>query len=124
MARSDYSSAGSSTLVKKGYNTASSQFFITVKDNNNLDGAYAAFGEVKEGMDVVDKIVNVEVETREDSTSSSEDSEGSTLTKDKPINPPVIKSIKVETYGVDYGMPETMEAFDYTSYLMQQYGSN
>ena len=125
MARSDYSSAGSSTLVKKGYNTASSQFFITVKDNNNLDGAYAAFGEVTEGMDVVDKIVNVEVETREASTSSQEEnSENANLTQDKPINPPVIKSIRVETYGVDYGMPKTIEAFDYSSYLMQQYGSS
>ena len=119
MARSDYSSLGSSTLVKKGYDSASSQFFIMTKDTNSLDGAYAAFGEIIEGMDVVEKIENVEVETRD---SSSE--EDTNLTNDKPIDPPVITSIRVETYGVDYGMPETVEPFDYNSYLSQMYSSS
>lgn len=115
MARSDYSTMGSSTLVKKGYDSASCQFFITTKTSTNLDGAYASFGEVIEGMDVVDKIVNVEVETRE--TNPEDDS----LTADRPVNPPVITSIRVDTKGVDYGMPETLEPFDYNSYMMQQY---
>ena len=39
----------------------------------------------------------------------------------KPINPPVITSITVETYGVDYGKPKTVEPFDYYSYMMRQY---
>ena len=117
MARADYSTMGSSTLVKKGYDSASCQFFITTKTSTNLDGAYTSFGEVKEGMDVVDKIVNVEVETRE---SNPEDEN---LTADRPVNPPVIKSIRVDTKGVDYGMPETLEPFDYQSYMMQQYYS-
>ena len=69
-------------------------------------------------MDVVEKISNVEVEKRE--SSSDSESEDTNLTADKPINPPVIKSIRVETYGVDYGMPETVEPFDYISYMMQQ----
>lgn len=115
MARGDYSTAGSSTLIKKGYDSASSQFFITTKTSQSLDGAYAAFGEVLEGMDVVDKIVNVEVETRE---SNPEDT---SLTADRPINPPVIKSIRVDTKGVDYGTPKTQEPFDYNAYMMQQY---
>ena len=110
MARSDYSSL-SSSLAEKGYNSAGSQFFIVTKDTSSLNGQYAAFGKVTEGMDVVDKIEAVEIETSEDSTSS-----------DKPINPPVITSIRVETYGVDYGMPETEEPFDYSSWLMQYYG--
>jgi len=41
-------------------NSAGSQFFIVVKDSNFLDGQYTVFGEVIEGMDVADKIVNVE----------------------------------------------------------------
>lgn len=120
MARSDYSSYGSSTLVSKGYDSASCQFFITTADNSkSLDGMYAGFGVVTEGMDVVDAISNVEVETRDENTSSTDSS--SSATANKPINPPVIKSIRVETYGIDYGKPETQEPFDISSYLMQQY---
>ncbi len=111
MARSDYSSLAG--LATKGYNSACSQFFIMTKDNTSLDGQYAAFGEVKEGMDIVDEISNVEVETRE----SGEEGK----TADKPIDPPVITKITVDTFGVDYGMPETMEPFDYSSYFSQQY---
>lgn len=118
MARSDYSSY-SSTLATEGYNSASCQFFITTEDSeSSLDGLYAAFGKVTEGMDVVDKIANVEVETREEQTDSSSD-----LTQDRPIDPPVITSIRVETYGVNYGMPETREPFDLNSwYMSQMYG--
>ena len=39
-----------------------------------------------------------------------------------PVNPPKVTSIKVETYGVDYGMPDTLTPFDYTSWLYKQYG--
>lgn len=124
MARSDYSSQGSTTIAKKGYDSASSQFFIMNSDNASLDGAYAAFGMVTDGLDVVEKIANVEVETREEAT--EEEGQDTTKTKDRPVEPPVIKSITVDTKGVDYGMPETLEPFDYYSYLMQQYygGSN
>lgn len=115
MARSDYSSQGTTTLTKKGYDSASSQFFIMTADNSQLDGQYAAFGEVKEGMDVVDKISNVEVQTRDSSSTNSD------LVADRPVDPPVIESVTVETYGVDYGMPTTVEPFDYYSYMMQQY---
>ncbi len=125
MARSDYSAQGSSSLTKKGYDSASSQFFIMTADNSSLDGSYAAFGMVTEGLDVVEKIANVEVETREESTQSEEgETEGEKPTKDRPVNPPVIKSITVDTKGVDYGKPETVEPFDYYSYLMQQYYGN
>ena len=115
MARSDYSGQGSTTITKKGYDSASSQFFIMTEDNASLDGSYAAFGMVIEGMDVVEKIANVEVETRDE----NEKDENKTL--DRPVNPPVIKSITIDTKGVDYGMPETVEPFDYYSYMMQQY---
>lgn len=107
MARSDYSSF-SSALAAEGYNSASSQFFIMTEDNSNLDGLYAAFGKVVEGMDVINKIEETEVEV----TSTSDG---------KPINPPVIKSIRVDTFGVDYGLPETKEPFDINSYIQNYY---
>ena len=79
MARSDYSSL-STALTTKGYNSAGSQFFIMNADNDNINGLYAGFGEVIEGLDIVDKIANVEVVTRDESASEG---------VDKPVNPPV-----------------------------------
>ena len=114
MARSDYSSMGSS-VAKEGYNSASCQFFIVTTDKSEsiLDGQYAGFGKVIEGMDVVDKIANVEVQTR--------DTSDNTLTADMPLDPPVITSIRVDTHGADFGKPVTREPFDYYSYMMKQY---
>ena len=114
MARSDYSQL-SPSLTQQGYNSAGSQFFITTAEQPSLDGNYAAFGKVVEGMEVVEKIANVEVVTRDASANEG---------VDKPVNPPVIESISVENYGVDYGMPETQTPFDYTSWIMQQYGQS
>ena len=114
MARSDYSSI-SSSLTTEGYNSAGSQFFIMQADNANLNGMYAGFGKVIEGMDVVDQIANVEVVTRD---------EDATEGVDRPVNPPVITSISVETFGVDYGEPDTVEPFSYYNWLMQYYGSS
>lgn len=111
MARSDYSQM-SQSLTEQGYNSAGSQFFIMHADNNNLNGLYAGFGEVIEGLSVVDQIANVEVITRDSSAQEG---------LDKPVNPPVITSIRVETNGVDYGDPETVEPFDYYTWLMRQY---
>ena len=111
MARSDYSTMG---LAEEGYNSAGSQFFIVTSDTTtSLDGLYAAFGQVTEGYDVVEQIANVEVVTRD-----SNAEEG----LDKPVNPPVIKSLSVETYGTDYGTPETHDTFDYQKYMQQLYG--
>lgn len=73
--------------------SAGSQFFIMHKDAPHLDGEYAAFGKITEGMDVVDKIANVETDF-----------------SDRPKVPQVMKSVTVETFGVDYPMPETMQA--------------
>ena len=121
MARGDYSSMGTQSLTKKGYNSGSCQFFIMTSDEHtsSVDGAYAAFGKVIEGMDVVKAISNVEVETR---GQTETDENGKAIkTQNRPVTPPVISEIKVDTKGVDYGMPETMEPFDYYSYMMQQY---
>lgn len=117
MARGDYSSY-SSTLATEGYNSGSCQFFITTTDqSSNLDGLYAGFGKVIEGMEIIDNISNVEVETRDTQTDTD-----STLTQDKPIDPPVITSIRVDTFGIDYGTPETREPFDLNSWYMSQIG--
>ena len=115
MARSDYTSY-SSTLAEKSYNSGSSQFFIMTKANTSLNGYYTAFGKVIEGLDIVHKIEQVEVKTADDSEESA-NSEVST-----PVNPPKITSLKVETFGVDYGLPETLEPFDYMTWMYKQYG--
>ena len=62
------------------YDSASSQFFIMHQDTPRLDGQYAAFGKVTEGMDVVDEIASVEVDPEDGST---------------PIEPVYIEYIKV-----------------------------
>lgn len=124
MARSDYSQTDSS-LIDEGYNSAGSQFFIMTEDNTSLDGLYAAFGKVIEGMDVVEKIANVEVTYRsselENGEEAPKDEDGNELDADRPIDPPVITSLRVETYGIDYGIPETNDVFDYYTWLMNTY---
>lgn len=117
MARSDYTQY-SSSLTDESYNSGSSQFFITTKENTSLNGYYAAFGTVTDGMDVVQKIAAVEVKADDSSSSSS----SASTTPSKPVNPPVIKTIRVETYGVDYGLPELLTPFDYMSWIYSQYG--
>ena len=127
MARSDYSSI-SSTLTEEGYNSAGSQFFIMHEDNTSLNGMYAGFGKVIEGMDVVNKIANTDVTYRsselKDGEETPKDENGKKLTADMPINKQVITNITVETYGVNYGEPETMKPFDYYNYLMKYYSSS
>ena len=112
MARSDYSNFGSAAITKEGYNSAGSQFFIMTTDKyTSLTGSYAGFGKVIEGLEVLEKIAEAEVKEAED-----ENSEAST-----PVNPPVITSIKVDTFGVDYGNPETHDSFDLSSYFGMSY---
>ena len=69
--------------------SAGSQFFLMHKTSPHLDGAYAAFGKVTEGLDIVDKIASVQVDY-----------------SDRPVQEQKIKSMTVETFGVEYPEPK------------------
>lgn len=69
--------------------SAGSQFFIMHKTSPHLDGEYAAFGKITEGMDIVNKIAEI-----------------ATDYMDKPLEPQRMKKVTVETFGIDYPEPE------------------
>ena len=71
--------------------SAGSQFFIMHKTAPHLDGAYAAFGKVTEGLEVIDKIANVPTDFR-----------------DRPLEEQKIASVTVDTMEVEYPEPETV----------------
>ena len=69
-------------------NSAGSQFFVMHKNSSHLDGQYAAFGKVIEGIEVVDEIASVKTDSG-----------------DKPKVPQVMKKVTVDTFGVKYPDP-------------------
>ena len=69
--------------------SAGSQFFIMHENASHLDGQYAAFGKIIEGMDVVDAIASVPTDMR-----------------DKPLEPQIIQSVTVECFGEEYPAPK------------------
>ena len=72
-------------------NSAGSQFFIMHKDSPHLDGSYAAFGKVIEGIDVVDQIASVEWNHL-----------------DQPVICQMMKTVTVDTKGIDYEEPNKL----------------
>lgn len=72
--------------------SAGSQFFIMHEDAPHLDGQYAAFGKVVEGIEVVDEIASVKVDF-----------------SDRPLNEQKIKKVCVETFGMEYPEPEIIK---------------
>ena len=84
---------------------------MTSDNYTHLSGYYCGFGKVIEGIDVVEKISKVEVEATEENEEES-----------TPVNDVIISSVTVETYGIDYGTPETLEPFDYMTWLYKMYG--
>ena len=69
--------------------SAGSQFFIMHKDAPHLDGQYAAFGKITDGMHVVNRIAEVETDW-----------------SDRPVEPQVMETVTVETFGEEYPEPE------------------
>jgi peptidyl-prolyl cis-trans isomerase B (cyclophilin B) len=69
--------------------SAGSQFFIMHKNAPHLDGQYAAFGKVVEGMDAVNEIAECDTDY-----------------SDKPLDPQIMETVTVETFGVDYPEPQ------------------
>ena len=69
--------------------SAGSQFFIMHQDAPHLDGAYAAFGKVTEGLDVVDQIASVDTDYN-----------------DAPLEPQMMIKVVVDTFGEEYPEPE------------------
>jgi peptidyl-prolyl cis-trans isomerase B (cyclophilin B) len=77
------------SMARAGHpDSAGSQFFIMHEDADYLDGQYAAFGKVIEGLDVVDEIANVKTDWH-----------------DRPYETQVMKLVTAETFGVEYGEP-------------------
>jgi|SRR5690554_2869886 len=72
-------------------NSAGSQFFIMHKISPHLDGQYAAFGKVIEGMEVVNKVAETDTDNY-----------------DRPLTPQVMRTVTVETFGEEYPEPEKL----------------
>lgn len=70
-------------------NSAGSQFFIMHKNSPHLDGAYAAFGKVIEGQDIVNKIATTQTDY-----------------SDRPLTPQVMKTVTVDCFDTEYPEPE------------------
>lgn len=123
MARADYTSY-SPTLAEQSYNSAGSQFFImTTNNHTNLDGYYAGFGKVIEGMDIVHDIENVECKAASnDENSEGENSSNQNAEISTPVTDVKITSVSVDTHGVEYGKPDTIVPFNYMKWLYAQYG--
>lgn len=71
--------------------SAGSQFFIMHKNAPHLDGSYAAFGKIIEGMEVVNRIAEVPTDYN-----------------DRPLSDQIMKTVTVETFGVEYPEPEKL----------------
>lgn len=71
--------------------SAGSQFFIMHKDSSHLDGSYAAFGKITEGMDVVNKIAETKTDYR-----------------DMPMETQLMKTVTVDTFGEEYPEPDKL----------------
>ena len=74
--------------------SAGSQFFIMHKNSPHLDGDYAAFGKITEGMDIINKIAEVR-----------------TNYNDRPLEDQVMETVTVDCFGVEYPEPEKLREF-------------
>ena len=116
--RNNYGSA----LLEESYNSGISRIGIIIDDINPiLNGQYAAFGRITEGLELLEKIHNEEsiVESEID----EETGETIETTIDEFVNKYPVKKATVDTHGIDYGVPEMVEYFDYDEYIYQVFSS-
>ena len=99
------------------FNTANSSFSILTEDLDSYNEIYAGFGHVVEGMDVLEQISASRVEEKVEDTENNTETKTEENAEEK--NKITIKSISVDTFGVDYGVPE------YVNYdeLMKKFNS-
>lgn len=107
LARYDLSSykTEDKNLIKQGYNSGYSQFFIMVQPQETFNGKYTAFGKVIEGMEIIDRISNLET------------IQGTS----EPVDKPIIDKMTVDTYGKNYRKPKTNKAFNIQAFLQEYY---
>lgn len=108
LARQDFTMyyyyTGDESYLERGYNSGCTQFFITAEDcSENFDGYYCAFGKVIEGMEIVDQIKAIET------TTETDEETGETENTTTPVNPPVITSMTVDTFGIKYNEPKMIK---------------
>lgn len=139
MSRSDYSNLG---LAKEGYNSAFAEFVIMTENTAARNGYYAGFGKVIEGMEFIDKVLSEEKEDEETENEATQTEETSEEVDENLDETEAVETVEdteeaaegektititkmtVDTFGVNYGTPKRVEAFDINSYLMKLYGLN
>lgn len=126
MERDDYSYFG---YTEEGYNSANCNFAILTQDIEGYNGYYASFGKVIEGMDVLEAIAATRVEETEEEANATtkettENAETTETTEEKNVNVITIISVSVDTFGIDYGMPQVVnyeETMEKVNEMYSQY---
>lgn len=133
IARPDYTKV-LKNLRDQSYNAGCSNLLIVLKGGESLNGNYAAFGKIISGKDVIDKIENLELKglDKMDQKIQEEKDEKKKEEMKKAFaqqllalngfsNPPIIESVNIDTKGINYGMPEYIEAFNLEQYIADKY---
>lgn len=110
-------------LKEESYNSGKAQFAVIVGNQaSQITGMYATFGKVIEGMEVLEKIYN-EAPIKEAEATDASNSEGASNADASGVeqfaNYPVISNITIDKKGIEFGVPSTIEAFDYQSYMYE-----
>lgn len=116
--RNDYTQYVSS-LYQESYDSGNSQISIMMTESaNDLNGAYAGFGRITEGLDIIEKIYNeaaVKPEEVDETTGEAVQGEGIKQFETYPV----ITSATVDTHGENFGLPQVLQAFDYNAYMSE-----
>lgn len=133
IARPDYTKV-MKNLEPQSLNAGSGIILIVTRGGERLNGSYSAFGKIIEGTEVIDNIEKLElknIKKMDEMVQNEKDEEKKEKMKKAlaekllELNPfeekVLIESVNVETYGVDYGKPETIKAFDLEEYVIDKY---